>query len=328
MRRRLCQLSYARIWWQRLDLNRCSHITKTSGRTVITIDFHAPCSYHFVMNRVYPSKICAHCGIPFALTKPWHSQRKFCTFACSAANRKRNWRDYQKSKTCEFCLQPFLLVAANCSPKRFCNSTCSAKHNNSKRGPIPQSQKEAISKGLRSSTKNRTRKKFRHTCIICNIKFDHPRFKKLTCSEACMMVVKQRSGPKLGRIMARRLLKRSKDEIALYRLCADTWMNTTHNEVIVDGWDADILLNDQKVAVLWNGPWHYRQLQLVNHSLSQVQTRDRLKTRKFAELGWRVFVFEDRYFTPSSAYNSLVADLGSAPSLSPYESNILPERDR
>ena len=29
---------------------------------------------------------------------------------------------------------------------------------------------------------------------------------------------------------------------------------------IFNGWDADIILTDLKIAILWNGKWHYEKL--------------------------------------------------------------------
>ena len=52
---------------------------------------------------------------------------------------------------------------------------------------------------------------------------------------------------------------------------------------------------------------------MTNHSLSQVQTRDRIKTKLFESLGWTVLIYEDRHFTPDSAFDhvcSVVAGMG------------------
>ena len=58
---------------------------------------------------------------------------------------------------------------------------------------------------------------------------------------------------------------------------------------------------------------------MKNHSLKQVQNRDKIKTKLFKSLGWKVLVFEDRYFTPESAFEiikKMVGDAGSAPTTS------------
>jgi hypothetical protein len=93
---------------------------------------------------------------------------------------------------------------------------------------------------------------------------------------------------------------RSKDERRLYEIC-QKFSETAHNVDIVPGWDADILFPREKVAVLWNGPWHYREMNISNHSLKQVHNRDLIKKRKFKSIGWKLLIFEDRHFTPDTA---------------------------
>ena len=63
-----------------------------------------------------------------------------------------------------------------------------------------------------------------------------------------------------------------------------------------------------------------------NHSLSQVETRDKIKIKLFTTLNWTVLVFEDRYYTPLSAFNEikLVVDKRIELLHSAYETNVLP----
>tara|TARA_B100000745_G_C20077637_1_gene368053 strand:- start:595 stop:957 length:363 start_codon:yes stop_codon:yes gene_type:complete len=110
---------------------------------------------------------------------------------------------------------------------------------------------------------------------------------------------------KAGKVSASINIKRSKDEIELFDLCNSVIDNCLSNHVIVDGWDADIVLCDQKIAILWNGPWHYKEMNMSNHSLSQVRTRDRIKRKQLRSHGWKVIIFEDRYFTPSTAFAAI-----------------------
>lgn len=46
-----------------------------------------------------------------------------------------------------------------------------------------------------------------------------------------------------------------------------------------NGWDADIIIPNIKVAVLWNGKWHYEQIK-KGHSVKQVQNRDKIKLKE------------------------------------------------
>jgi G:T-mismatch repair DNA endonuclease (very short patch repair protein) len=118
-------------------------------------------------------------------------------------------------------------------------------------------------------------------------------------------------GSKGGRESARKQIKRSKDEIALYDLCNAHFRSVRHNEEIVDGWDADIIIDDIQTAILWNGPWHYQDMPLSNHSLKQVQKRDEIKTSRLQNAGWNVIVYEDRYYTPEGAFKELTQTGGT-----------------
>lgn len=142
-----------------------------------------------------------------------------------------------------------------------------------------------------------------------------------TCTEECRkarharnMVVRRQSQTNIeafkqasngGKKSASVRHTRSKDEIKLYELLRVTHPAILANHIIADGWDADIVLPDQMVAIMWNGPWHYRQMPQKNHSLEQVQNRDKIKRELFESLGWTVVVYEDRSFSPQSAFEDL-----------------------
>ncbi len=102
--------------------------------------------------------------------------------------------------------------------------------------------------------------------------------------------------------------KRSIDEIALFELCFNHFEKVTSNEKLFNDWDADILIYDNKTAILWNGPWHYKEMNIGKHSLKQVQNRDQIKKLEIEKAGWNLIVFEDRYYTPITAFNKLLLD--------------------
>lgn len=108
-----------------------------------------------------------------------------------------------------------------------------------------------------------------------------------------------------GRKSAANLVRRSKDEIKLFELCKNEFDHVRSNPQIIDGWDADIVIDDFKIAILWNGPWHYKEMPHQNHSLTQVQKRDEIKISKLNDLGYFVLVFEDRTYTPESAFEKI-----------------------
>ena len=133
----------------------------------------------------------------------------------------------------------------------------------------------------------------------------------MTCgSVSCLHIVRVDAGKASANIRC----KRSKHEIELFDLLNITFNNIQHNTIIADGWDADIVLPNQKIAVLWNGPWHYQNMLGLKHSLKQVHTRDRIKRKIFRNLGWKVLIFEDRYWTPKTV-SKVVEAVGFEPTM-------------
>lgn len=198
---------------------------------------------------------------------------------------------------------------------------CSRKCSNS-RGPRTDEFKEKIRSklvGKESPIKGRLLKqRISIPCFVCGTEL------KITKSE-----LNQRKNPtcgsvqckkiacsKAGKVSAEKRVVRSKDEIELYNLCVDRFSDVRHNYVIADGWDADIVLYNNKIAILWNGPWHYKEMNISNHSLIQVQTRDNIKTSLFRNLGWKVYTFNDCDYTPQSAFDELVLGVGIEPTRS------------
>jgi hypothetical protein len=86
--------------------------------------------------------------------------------------------------------------------------------------------------------------------------------------------------------------RRSKNEIMFFELCTLEFNNVKNNESIFCGWDADVILMDEKVAVMWNGKWHYEKI-TEKHSVVQVQNRDRLKIKSIIEMGWTPYIIKD-----------------------------------
>lgn len=67
-----------------------------------------------------------------------------------------------------------------------------------------------------------------------------------------------------------------------------------HNVNMFNGWDADVILVHEKVAVLWNGEWHFTKLK-QRHSVLQVQTRDQIKVSEILAAGYTPYIIEDRF---------------------------------
>ena len=95
-----------------------------------------------------------------------------------------------------------------------------------------------------------------------------------------------------GLSSARHRVIRSKNEILFYELCNQKFENVDHNQPIFNGWDADIIIHDIKIAILWNGKWHYETI-TKNHSLKQVQVRDELKVQEIKKCGYTPYIIKD-----------------------------------
>ena len=46
-----------------------------------------------------------------------------------------------------------------------------------------------------------------------------------------------------------------------------------------------------KIAVLWNGKWHYESI--GGHSVKQVQNRDKIKIKEIEKIGWIAYIIKD-----------------------------------
>ena len=86
--------------------------------------------------------------------------------------------------------------------------------------------------------------------------------------------------------------RRSKNEIYFYELCKNYFNDVKCNEPMFNGWDADIIIEDIKYAILWNGAWHYKKI-TNKHSVKQVQNRDNIKIEEIINCGYTPYVIKD-----------------------------------
>ena len=85
--------------------------------------------------------------------------------------------------------------------------------------------------------------------------------------------------------------KRSKNEIYFSELCCNTFDNVDLNEPIFNGWNADVIIHELKIAVLWNGRWHYSEI--VKGKLQQIQKRDEIKLKEIKKSGFTPYIIKD-----------------------------------
>ena len=101
----------------------------------------------------------------------------------------------------------------------------------------------------------------------------------------------KKNGEKAGKISATKQSRRSKNEVYFAERCQEYFTITT-NEPFFDKWDADVIIHSDKIAVMWNGQWHYKQISKTQ-SLKQVQARDKVKTAIIEKYGYAPFVIKD-----------------------------------
>ena len=137
-------------------------------------------------------------------------------------------------------------------------------------------------------------------CPSCKKEFQPTRSSIKMCSMTCSIAFTRtpeyrknaiQNGSKGGKVSATKQSKRSKNEIYYAELCQEYFTITT-NEPFFDGWDADVIIHEQKIAVLWNGAWHYKQISKTQQ-LTQVQARDRVKTAIINKYGYTPYVIKD-----------------------------------
>lgn len=199
---------------------------------------------------------------------------------------KRKLEYDRAPSTCKWC-DCVLPYRQHKDGNKFCNRSCAAKYNNNVREENnPQSPARVA------------------RCVQCNKEFTHV-FKKKFCGSTCRRLHKQAHPRLVTNEMRERFragglksaasqseVRRSVNEARFAELCAQHFLTITTNDPIFNGWDADVIIHDIKVAVLWNGPWHYRKLTKA-HSVEQVQNRDRIKTDEIRKAGYTPYVIQD-----------------------------------
>ena len=137
-------------------------------------------------------------------------------------------------------------------------------------------------------------------CLLCKNNFQPKHSIQKLCSIKCKRLYEQTEqykkravqyGQKGGKISAKSQSRRSKNEIYFAELCRQYYDITT-NEQYFDGWDADIIIHSEKIAILWNGAWHYKQISKTQ-SLKQVLARDKIKLDIINKYGYTPYIIKD-----------------------------------
>lgn len=199
---------------------------------------------------------------------------------------------------CERCGKEFEGKYGKWVTGRFCSRNCANAriHSEETKNKISKSVKSGYSIGKRVASKVASKQnkasvwvndKKTKICRICQVSFevDRKTHQRRLCQN-CYKTERAKTGSINGRRNAQNRPLRSKNEIYFFELCQTKFQNLEHNTAIFNGWDADIIIHDIKVAVLWNGEWHYRQNPRLKHSLLQTQNRDVYKLKQIVSCGY------------------------------------------
>ena len=220
----------------------------------------------------------------------------------------------QHPSLCNECQKP---LSYKQRKYKHCSHVCGAKGSNRTRAKngfsMPESAKQALSISTKQIQIERRNSKILQynqnpkKCQICHNPLPYEKRTHKSCSDTCKKALLRIGGQKGGlKSASSPRAKRSKNEILFYELCQKTFNIVTHNDPIFEGWDADVLIHDHKIAVLWNGDWHYREMGCYNHNLGQVQRRDAYKDKLIAKYGWHLFIIKDTTQSPTSPSIALV----------------------
>ena len=197
------------------------------------------------------------------------------------------------------------MICENCNQEhdgsygsgRFCSQRCAKAFSTKYNRKIAN---EKIKETFKKKQELRIQEYYKNPkiCIICNNVIPYNKRKRICCSEECHKIRNRQilidRGKQGGKKSANNQQRRSKNEIAFCNKCEEYFgkENVLHNESIFNGWDADIILPQYKLAILWNGPWHYKQI-AKQQSLLQIQSRDKLKVKEIIKCNYIPYIIKD-----------------------------------
>lgn len=244
-------------------------------------------------------------------------QNKYCNVACQnrhlnkfRAERlvlKRRGLIVEKTSICEACKTEFKYQQREKDePKRFCSRRCANSIGGKSLALSILKEAKCIDCGKHLYIKKRVSSKIAR-CDECKVNRRIAKRVKITCCDCkqeylahsknvkrcrrCSTLLGARNGGrKSAQVQAER--RRSKNEILFAELCKQHFKDVKCNVPIFNGWDADVIIEDIKVAVLWNGNWHHKKI-TKKHSVKQVQNRDNIKISEIIKCGYKPYVIND-----------------------------------
>jgi hypothetical protein len=143
-------------------------------------------------------------------------------------------------------------------------------------------------------------------CEWCKKEYNPKRTEQKLCSRECsqFFINKDKEvvflrGQKGGNNSMLTLNRRSKAEIYFSKLCIEYFSNpaiTCNDQFFIDKnggkWDADIIIHHLKIAILYNGIFHYKKV-YKDQKLERMIVKDRLKEKIIIANGYTYYIVKD-----------------------------------
>lgn len=187
----------------------------------------------------------------------------------------------------------------------FCGRVCAGVFNNKNRKHTEETKRKiSLSRQEYLSLNKATRENSRipQFCKICGKKFYPVNSRGIAtakktcghheCVKACAVLGGKRGGITTSSLQwAKR--SRSKNEKYFAQLVLNNFPYVLTNKRMFGEYDADVILVNEKIAVHWNGPFHYKLLINDDHLL-KIQSRDLLRYKAIEQEGYFNYIIDDR----------------------------------
>ena len=213
---------------------------------------------------------------------------------CIQNPNSEKYKKQNKERTCEKCGKLYTLASDSGSTERFCSKSCRNTRVHSNETRLKMSESLKLFYRAHPTEKMKKPERF---CIICN-----KQISKINKSGYCKDCVRRKPISEKIREKLREAGKhsaqvqkeqrRSKIEALFFEKIKKIFKDAESNKILVNGWDTDVFLPSEKIAIFWNGACHYYPI-YGQKSLNQTQNRDRIKKSLFEDAGYKVYVIKD-----------------------------------
>lgn len=232
--------------------------------------------------------ICSFCKELFEKEKKWvtflRKENLDRPFYCCKECYRKDTSVKPLDRACLYCNKTFP-SSSNRDSRKCCSEVCARKYSSS----FSSHKGNYKSLNLWRINNPTPPKSFNIDCVNCGVAFRSNRRRKC-CSDKCtkerISIGGRNSIQKQGEIRC------SKNEIHFANLCQFNFNEVLKNAQMFNGWDADVILPEYKIAILWNGKWHYKKI-TKKHSVEQVQNRDRIKIDEIKKKGYIPYIVKD-----------------------------------